>query len=92
MGPTISLAISLEGRVEGAKGPAGSSGGHFGTDGRRQVGTTNWRKSVGRSGHLGVCKGYASTNSKPTDHVGRGSTPAPGAGRLVSQRQDKLGL
>ena len=36
---------------------------------------------------------YASTiNSKPPGRVARGSTPSPGAGGLVSQRQDELGL
>ena len=51
------------------------------------------RKPVGRFGRLVVCTGYGSTiNSKRSGLAGGGSTPAPGAGRLVSQRQDELGL
>jgi len=48
---------------------------------------------VGRFGRLVVCTGHGSTISgKPSGLAGGGSTLAPGAGRLVSQRQDELGL
>ncbi len=51
------------------------------------------KKLHGRLEALVVCKGYASTiNSKPPGRIDRGPTPAPGAGRLVSQRQDELDL
>jgi hypothetical protein len=64
-------------------------------DGWRQVSNDELAvKSVGRFGRLRVCKGYARTNnnSKASGRTRGGSAPSPGAGRLVSQRQDKLGL
>jgi hypothetical protein len=56
--------------------------------------TTGCTKSAGRSKGLVVFKGYAAStlDSKTTDHVNRGSTPAPAVGRMVSQRQDELDI
>jgi hypothetical protein len=56
--------------------------------------TIGWRKSVGRSAHLGVSRGYARTtnDSTATGRPDGGSALAPREGRVVFGRQDELGL
>jgi hypothetical protein len=94
MGPTISLAISLEGRVGGADcagvAHAASRAEERGGD-RAQRGCAS---SLADLCPRGSVSEYARTTNNGTA-CGRfcgGSPSSPGAGRFVSQRQDELGV
>jgi hypothetical protein len=83
------------GRRGGAEGPPGPPAGvRAPADGRRAGARAGRRKSVGRFGGLGVCKGMqgpSPTNSPPR-HAGGGPAASPRGGRAPAVGQDELGL